>query len=127
MALSLYPRTIDVHRPKTNAVDGSGNPQKGLVAYSGATQGTGGEAVIMTGIPCSIQARSVGKVEARGVTPADAPGPVQWHIYIPARSAAKGSIHDRDIIVDDESMRYQVAGAYWNILGFRLLTIRLET
>jgi hypothetical protein len=39
----------------------------------------------------------------------DAPGPVRWNIYLPANAVPKGSIVSRDIAIDDEGNRYQVA------------------
>ena len=49
-----------------------------------------------------------------------------WLIFTPQSALAKGTVRDRDVIVDDEFYRYEVAQAYWNRLGMKLLCIRLE-
>lgn len=124
----IYSRTIDVHRARTVA---GGTPNIGLTSYSGMAQANVsaamGEDVIATGIPCSIQDQGMGRVKGQGLLPSDAPGPGQWKCYIPFEGAAKGSIKDRDILVDDEGVRYQVSQASWDRLGWRIVCIRLES
>jgi hypothetical protein len=120
----IYPRTIAVHRMKTVA---GVTDAIGLVGYSGAEQGSGpqGEDVLFTGIPASIQKGPAGR-KKDGALPTDAVWAPTWRIFIPLASMDKGNIRDRDIIVDDELYRYQVGQAYWNILGYQLICIRLE-
>ena len=125
----LYARTCAIHRAVTSNT--SGAPVVGDVGYSGEGQntdstGSGGETVIYASLPCSIQGRAMGKVTATGVIPADSPGPPVWIVFVPASSAAKGTIRDRDILIDDEGYRYSVAAAYFSSFGFRLNSIRLE-
>ena len=127
MTSFVYPRTVDIHRSETVA---GGSPNIGLVGYSGMAQGAGtgtmGETVIATGIPCTIQAKGMGRVKGQGLLPADAPGPGQWAIYMPENAITKGTIKDRDILVDDEGVRYQISMAAWAPLGYQLIGIRLE-
>lgn len=127
MAQTLYPRTVSVNRAETVA---AGNPNIGLLGYSGLAQGVGtgtlGEIVVLTGVSCSIQAQGMGRVKGQGLLPGDAPGPGQWHVFIPFTGAAKASINDRDVLVDDEGIRYQVSQAHWDSLGYKLICIRLE-
>jgi hypothetical protein len=129
MTNPLYPRTIAVHRSKTNAVNSSGTPQIGLVGYSGRDGTTSssdpeGETVLFTGIPASIQARSQGR-SGHYLLPSDTSSNPQWRIYVP--SLPQYSIRDRDIIVDDEGYRYDVVQNYFTGLGYQLSCIRLET
>lgn len=127
---TLYPRTIAVHRAKTPAAASAG--QIGLVGYSGMTESPNsldaagqGETVLFTGISASIQATQQGRKKDSSL-PSDAVWSPTWVIYIPLAALAKGSVRDRDIIVDDENYRYEVGQAYWNILGYKLTCIRLE-
>lgn len=123
--IGIYPRTIAVHRLKTVA---GANDSIGLVGYSGAEQSTtsaAGETVLFTGIPASVQASQTGR-KKDGNLPTDAVFAPTWRIYIPAKALAIESVKDRDIIVDDEGYRYEVGQAYWNILGYQLVCIRVE-
>lgn len=120
----IYPRLIEVHRAKTVA------PAIGLTGYSGAessidTADVQGETVLFTAIPASIQASQTGRKKDSSL-PQDAVFAPTWKIWIPYASLAKGTVRDRDIIVDDELYRYEVAQAYWNILGYQLVCIRME-
>jgi hypothetical protein len=125
----LYPRTIAVHRPLsvagvTDAIGG--------VGYSGMTDApaagdasTQGEKVLFTGIRASIQAGPTGR-KRDSALPSDAVVQPTWRIFVPKRALAQGAVRDRDIVVDDEGYRYEVAQAYWNLLGYALMCIRLE-
>lgn len=85
-----------------------------------------GVTVLFTGIACSIQAKQSGRKKDSAL-PQDAVFAPTWVIiFPPGSSPAKGTIRDRDIIVDDEGYRYEVAQAYWNLLGYQLICIRLE-
>jgi hypothetical protein len=126
--LELYPRIIEVHRVKS--VAGATDTVIGLTGYSGAEASTdpsdpAGEAVLFTDIPASIQAGSTGRKKDSAL-PQDVVFMPTWIIYIPLSALAKGSVRDRDIIVDDEAYKYEVGQAYWNILGHKLICIRLE-
>jgi hypothetical protein len=81
--------------------------------------------VLFTGIPASIQS---GRRDARKTAflPQDIVWAPTWKIFVPLSSLAKGTVRDRDIVVDDEGYRYEVGQAYWNILGYQLVCIRLE-
>jgi hypothetical protein len=121
----LYPRVIAVHRLKTVA---GTTDAIGAVGYSGAEQSTtspAGETVLATGIAASIQAAATGRKKDSSLA-GDAVYAPTWNIFTPKRALAKGSVRDRDIIVDDEGYRYQVGQAYWNLLGYKMTCIRLE-
>lgn len=125
MALSLYPRLVEVRRLKT--VAGS-TDALGLTGYSGAEQSTtsaAGETILFTGIPASIQAAATGRKKDSSL-PQDVVYAPTWKIFIPLASLPKGAARDRDYIIDDEGYRYEVGQAYWNILGHQLVCIRLE-
>jgi hypothetical protein len=123
--VSIYARLVAVHRVKSNA--GTADDTIGLAAYSGAEQGSGsaGETVLYANIPASIQAAQTGRKRDTAL-PQDAVFAPTWRIYIPLSALPKGAVRDRDIIVDDEGYRYEVGQAYWNILGYALVCIRLE-
>src|SRR5689334_8568963 len=125
--MALYPRKIEVHRAKTSATTTS---TVGLAGYSGMTTEPAagdaqGETVLFTGVPASIQAAQTGR-KRDGSLPSDAVWAPTWRIYVPKSALPKGSVRDRDIVVDDEGSRYQVAQNYWNLLGYQLICIRLE-
>jgi hypothetical protein len=120
----IYPRIIEIHRAKTVA------PAIGLTGYSGVESSTDpanaqGEVVLFTGIPASIQAAQTGRKKGSAL-PQDAVFAPMWKIWVPANSLAKGTVRDRDVVVDDEGYRYAVAQAYWNLLGYQLVCIRQE-
>lgn len=118
----IYPRLIEVRRLKTVGA------AVGLVGYSGAEQPSSalhGEEVLFTDIPASIQAGPAGR-KKDGSLPSDSVFAPTWKIWIPLSAMEKGSIRDRDIIKDDELYRYEVSQAYWNILGYQLVCIRLQ-
>jgi hypothetical protein len=124
----LYPRLIEVHRLRT--VAGATDTVIGLTGYSGAEASTvvsdpAGEAVLFTKIPASIQAGATGRKKDSAL-PQDVIFMPTWFIFTPQSALAKGTVRDRDIIVDDEGYRYEVGQAYWNRLGHRLICIRLE-
>ncbi|MBR0693670.1 hypothetical protein [Bradyrhizobium lablabi] len=126
VASKLYPRTIDVRRLKTVA---GTSDTLGLTGYSGAEASTGsspeGETVLFTGIPASIQARATGRKKDSSL-PQDVVYAPTWHIWVPRGALAKDAVRDRDVIVDDNGYRYEVAQNYWNLLGYKLVCIRLE-
>jgi hypothetical protein len=124
----LYPRTIEVHRNKT--VAGPADTVIGLAGYSGAEASTSpsapaGEVVLFTGIAASIQAGTTGRKKDSAL-PQDVVFMPTWDIYVPLSALAKGTVRDRDIVVDDEDYRYEVSQAYFNVLGYKLICIRLE-
>lgn len=129
-ASTLYPRVVEVHRSRTNSVDGSGNPQVGLVGYSGreadtSTSDPEGEIVLFTGIAAQIALKRSGKTT--GLTlPSDSINNPTWTITIPGAALPIYSVRDRDILVDDEGYRYSVTGNYWLPTGYQLDCIRLE-
>lgn len=111
----LYPRTVSVHRP-------AGQTGEGKLAYGGASQA--GETEIATGLSASIQKRREGQKSPAGL-PADGTRPT-WLIFVPRGSLALGAIKDRDIIIDDLGVRYQVLADGWDSLGYAAITERLE-
>ena len=125
--MTLYPNTIEVRRAKT--VAGSSDAIGG-VGYSGTDVTTNpadaqGETVLYTRVPASIQAAATGR-KRDSALPQDAVSNPTWDIYVPATGLPEGAVRDRDIIVDDKQYRYEVGQAYWNLLGYKLMCIRLE-
>ncbi|UGY23725.1 hypothetical protein HU675_0038230 [Bradyrhizobium septentrionale] len=123
----IYVSRIEIRRIKTVA---GASDAIGLTGYSGAEASTDannprGEAVLFTNIPASIQAGAAGRKRDSGL-PQDVVSNPTWDIYVPVTALAKGAVRDRDIIVDDLQYRYEVGQAYWNVLGYKLMCIRLE-
>lgn len=113
----IYPRTITVSRPIPPA-------GVGVVGYSGTNPTN--ETVVVAGVPASIQVKRPSSRTANDL-PASAPSPILWNVLIPlSANIAVGTLKDRDIVTDDAGDRYQVEAAYWNSLGWSLLSIRLE-
>lgn len=112
----LYPRTISVRRPNTsNAVGDQG--------YS--AERAADEAVVLSGLPASIQLDRQGQRNPVGL-PADAAYKPIWKVFIPLSAAVLGSIQSTDVIVDDLGQRYQCFAAYWDSLGYECRSILLE-
>lgn len=107
----MYPRTVTVTRPaQTTGV--------GLQAYQAAPQSP----TTIGSYPASIQLKKeVGIPPAK--LPGDAARTTYWTIFV---QTTLGTIRDRDILIDDQSARYQVTAAYWNSLGYACLCERLE-
>ena len=127
----LYPRLIDIHRSKTNAGQSGISQAVGLVGYSGREQTTAasdpeGEIVLFTGICAGIAMQRVGRT-AKGLLDADITNTGFWIITIPVSVLPQYSVRDRDIIIDDEKYRYQVAQNYYTAFGYQLECLRLET
>jgi hypothetical protein len=114
----IYPRTVSFYREGSQLAAGN-------AGYLGHNRGT--EALVFSAINASVQCPSIGaRRVGDGLLPDDAPGPIRWNIFLPANAVPKGSIISRDIAVDDEGNRYQVAAAYWTPLGYKVQTTRLE-
>lgn len=112
----LYPRVIAISRPLVQS-------GVGAVGYGGLA--SSGETTIASGISASIQQKKdVSKPDAG--LPGDIAKRTLWLVMIPLNAVAKGVIKDRDIVTDDENIRYQVTAAYWNSLGYKVLAERLE-
>lgn len=109
----IYNRTVTVQRP----VQQTGS---GAIGYGGQTPTS---FTTIGTYQASIQlARENNKPPAR--LPGDVEKNTYWKIFI---RAANGTIQDRDVIVDDQNIRYQVTAAYWNYLGFNCLCERMST
>lgn len=109
----VYPRVISVRRRPAEA-------GVGAVGYGGSIPEN--ETIIAQGIDAAIQlSRDGRKPEAN--LPADG-RKTTWRILF---KLPNGTVADRDIIVDDLGLRYQVVGAYWNSLGYNCLCERQET
>jgi hypothetical protein len=124
----IYNRIIAVHRLATNAA--AGDTAIGLVGYSGAEQSPSppdpqGEITLFTGIPASIQAGIMGR-KKDSTLPEDIVHAPTWNIFVPAVNLAQYSVRDRDIILDDEGYRYEVAQNWYDLLGYKLACVRLE-
>lgn len=124
----IYPRLIEIRRPKTVAVSTATGDVLGYAGYSGeedSTTSAGGYVTLFTNIPASIQAAATGQKRV-GELPANAFSQPTWRIFIPLESLAQYSVRDRDLVVDDEQYRYVVGQAYWDSLGYSLRCIRAE-
>jgi len=128
-------RIVTITRPNSERNVAGGQAQ-GLPSQPGGTgryrgvstaivTSGAGESDIVIGIPCAMIG-STGRATGTGETPTDAPGPSRWRIYLPQSAAPKGTIHDRDIVTDEEGIRHQVSAAGWTSIGYRLETVRLE-
>jgi acid phosphatase family membrane protein YuiD len=113
----LYPRTISIVRPGVQS--GAGNQ-----GYLGEMPST--ETAVVSGISCSIQQKKEGRNPDASL-PGDIAKRSMWRIFIPLNAVALGVIQDRDIVIDDLGIRYQVGAPYWNSLGYNLLAEKLET
>jgi hypothetical protein len=124
----IYSRTIAIHRPKSQAIAGPSNVAT-LVGYTGETIDTApvtGELVIFAAIPAAVQFISPLTRSAGSTLPTDTHAPGAWKIFIRAADAPKGSIVNRDIVIDDLNNRYQVEDAYWTTFGYNLRARLLE-
>ena len=125
----LYPRMISIHRLKTPG--GSTSSVIGVAGYSGAEQSTDpnnpqGETILFSGVAATINAASTGRKRIGTGLPGDAVIQPTWDIFPAFGSVPQGGVRDRDIVYDDESYRYEVGQAEWNITGYRLICIRVE-
>lgn len=111
----MYPRTASFHRP---------GAQSGVGAqpYGGATVSK--ETPVVTNVPCSIQERREGSNNTVGL-PGDAQRPT-WYVYAPKKALALGVVRERDIMIDDLGIRYQVIAPYVDSLGPRLTVATME-
>ena len=116
MKSKLYPRVVSISRANVDASVGAGS-------YDGP--GEVNETIVMSGIRCSIQQQRHIKTPDANL-PADAYNKAGFNVFIPRGGAALGSITERDIVTDDLGKRYQITGAYWNILGYNLSTELLQ-
>ena len=112
----VYPRTIRILRQAMDTAFGELPPSGARLAP---------ETVVAQGIPASIQQRTTGAKPEPDI-PADASNRTMWRVFIPRRRLANGVVQEGDIVVDDLGVRYQVAGPYWNSLGYNLLVERLK-
>ena len=127
MVLTIYPRKIEVRRAKANA---GATDAIGLLGYSGEEATTDpvnpqGEVVLFKDIPASVQASNAGRKKDSGL-PQDITYAPSWNIFGPSWALSKDVVRDRDIVIDDQGYRYEVAQAYWNILGYKLICVRME-
>lgn len=122
----LYPRRIDLYRSK----DPSAPNVIGIGVYEGRSPSLeysdpNGWTLLIHGIACNIIAHGIGRATGAMLLPGDVTKRPQWKIStVPM---AVHTIRDRDLLIDDEGYRYQVALNGWTILGYVLDCIRLET
>lgn len=112
----IYPRTVTISRPDATVGIGA-------LSYQGLDPAE--ETIIFTGIPASIQSR--GSTAQRAGIAGDTKASPVYIIIIPFAYCPLGSIINRDVITDDLTIRYQVAVAYWNSLGYQCECELLET
>jgi hypothetical protein len=105
----LYPRTMTLARAAAQAGEGQ-------IGYGGKTQAA--EMVIAQDIPCTFDLRREGQKDTTGL-PGDGTRPT-YDCRIPRRSLALGMVQDRDIVIDDQGLRYLVVGPFWASLGYAL-------
>lgn len=113
----LYPRTVSIFRPKrSNAV--------GAVPYKGLTPSNDDQ--LYCDLPAGVQWRaSIGRPPTN--IPSDAAVQGYWEVLIPLGNGITfGSVRDRDVIVDDQGIRYQVFGDYHTPLNSQFKCQRLE-
>jgi hypothetical protein len=125
---SLYPRLIDVLRSKDPQAQKTSTV--GLGVYEGRTgsldySDPSGLMTLFSGLACAIDSHGIGRSTGAMLLPGDVVKHPQWKISIPG--LALHSIRDRDILIDDEKYRYEVAMNGWTIVGYVLNCIRLET
>lgn len=99
----LYPRTISINRQNQDATEGS-------QPYSGITPAN--QTVIATGIAAHIESDRQGTLPTTKLA-SDAAGESIWKIIF---KAALGLVQDRDFIIDDLGITYQVISADWGPL-----------
>jgi hypothetical protein len=124
----MYPRLINLYRSKDPQAEKTATT--GLGAYEGRTGSVGGSdpsglALLLQNIPCGIVPHGIGRSTGAMLLPGDVVKHPQWQITTQALPLY--TIRDRDILIDDEGYRYEVAMNGWTILGYSLYTIRLET
>lgn len=129
--MGMYPRTIELRRPRANSADVVGTPVVGALPYQGTeqTEATGNvnaEDVLQSGIPATISPVGIGKVKGLDIVPSDSPGPVQYVITTLPGVLSDGAVRDRDILVDDYGYRYQIAAEQFTPLGYSIRAMRLE-
>jgi hypothetical protein len=108
----FFPRKVSFSRPQTQE-------GVGAVGYGGHVQVE--EILMGRDIPASIQLRKEGRANEAGL-PADARAG-NWQIFM---RLPKGAVLNRDIITDDEGIRYQVLQAYYSPLGWKCVCEILE-
>lgn len=109
----LYPRTIKIMRP---------GAQSGIGAVGYGGQQPADETLVAKNIAASIQAKKEGAKPGPGL-PGDISKRTLWKILF---NLPNGTVRDRDIIIDDLGVRYQVMSPYWNSMGYQLLAEKLE-
>lgn len=115
---TLYDRSISIYRQSSQLVPGNA----GFLGQKKAN-----EVLLYGGIAASIQSPSVGsRRQSEDGQPYDAAGPARWNFFFPNIVAPNGSIATRDIVVDDNGDRYQVAVANRSLITWKLQCIRLE-
>lgn len=113
----LYPRTIKITRPLGQTGVGWQS------AYAGDTEG--GETVLATGIPASIQAKGRQGKENPVKLPGDSTISM-FTIFIPLNALARDVLQHHDVITDDLGQRYQVLTPGWDSLGYSAVCQSLE-
>jgi hypothetical protein len=110
----LYPRTIRITRPNTDATLGA-QPYSGLRADN--------ETEIASGIRAHIQSDRQGP-RSEAMLPSDPISLPTWKIIF---KAARGLVKRGDTIIDDLGNRYQVISADWGPMVTTCRSQLLET
>lgn len=113
MGCFLYPRTITIKRAKTDA-------SPGAQPYSGTTPTN--EDTLFQNIAAHIEAEKAGAAPPSNL-PANSQGEP---IYLIIFKLPLGAVADRDIIVDDLNLRYQVISTDWGPLVTTCRSKKLE-
>ena len=109
----LYPRIISISRPTQST-------GVGAVGYGGQLAAT--ETAVASGVRASIQNKGQSSAQASGL-----PGDARITLWRILFTLGRGTVANRDIIVDDLGIRYQVQAAYWNSLGYNCTCMLLES
>jgi hypothetical protein len=116
----VYPRIISISRPNVPAETSTPGLQS-IAEFTPADQ-----TIVALGLPASIQLDRGGGPPP-GQLPGDARKAGQYRVMIPLGAiGGPPAILDRDIVTDDTGLRYQIASAYWNSLGWNLKCDKLE-
>lgn len=112
----LYPRIVSVYRPAAQSGVGF------QAGYAGNTADT--ETLVAKDLAASIQAKGRQGKDNPVRLPGDSTVSM-FTIFIP-KGLVMGQLKDRDIIVDDQGVRYQVLADGWDSLGYAAVCQRLE-
>lgn len=92
---------------------------KGAQAYSDLTN----ETLIYSGIPADIQYKTITQKPLEGL-PGDALSGSYYEIFF---TVPRGTILLRDIITDQNGIRYAITSPYWTIFGYQVTANKTQS